>query len=141
MSHTPKNAPRATSGEPSRTAQGSRQLSYIAASSRNTNTIARMNVGPGGGATFSWYDRLEYAKPISLGIVAAKTSSSAARAWPDEKPRPGTPLISTDRNRLKRVVISVLATDVIVTSVDSGIMLPPVRLRTYTSPMSEGFRR
>src|SRR5262245_31828638 len=120
MSHTPKNAPRATSGEPSRTAHGSRQLSYIAASRRKTNTMARMKVGAAGGATFSWYERLEYAKPISFGIVAAKTSSSAARACPDAYPRPGTPLISTDRKRLKRVVISVFGTDVIVIRVESG---------------------
>ena len=41
-------------GEPSSTAHGSRQLSYIAASRRNTKTMASANVGPAGGATFSW---------------------------------------------------------------------------------------
>ena len=54
MSQTPKKAPRATSGEPRSTAHGSRQLSYIAASRRNTNTMARISVGSAGGAVFSW---------------------------------------------------------------------------------------
>ena len=52
--HTPKKAPNATSGVSRSTAHGSFQLSYCAASSRNTNTIARTNVGPAGGACFSW---------------------------------------------------------------------------------------
>src|SRR5258705_7065222 len=130
MSQTPKKAPRATSGEPSSTAHGSRQLSYIAASSRNTNTMARTSVGIGDGAVFSWYDSAEYAKPISFGIDSANTDSSAASACPDVKPRPGAPLISTERNRLKRVVISVLGTELIVASVESGIIAPSRWLRT-----------
>ncbi len=51
-------------------------------------------------------------------------------ACPDVKPAAGAPLISTERNRLKRVVISVLGTDVMVRSVESGTMVLVVLLRT-----------
>src|SRR4029450_11564019 len=130
MSQTPKKGQSATSGERSSTAHGRRQLSYIAASSRNTNTMARMSVGIGDGAVFSWYDSAEDGKPISLGIDSANTAASAASACPDVKPRPGAPLISTERNRLKRVVISGLGVEVIVTGVESGIIALSRWLRT-----------
>jgi len=63
-------------------------------------------------------------------MVCLKTSSSAASACPELTPRAGAPLISTERRRLKRVVISVPGTEPMVTSVDSGIIVPVVLLRT-----------
>src|SRR5437773_10345416 len=103
--------------------------------------MARMKVGPAGGATFSWYDSEEYAYPISLGNVCRKTSSRAASACPELKPRAGVPWISTERSRLNRVVISVPGTDVMVTGVESGIIVVVVWLRTETWLMSAGLRR
>jgi len=89
-----------------------------------------MKVGAGGGATFSWYDKEEYAKPNSFGMVSLNTSSSAASACPELNPRAGVPWISTERSRLNRVVISVPGTDVMLTSVERGTMVSVVWLRT-----------
>ena len=58
-SQMPKKAPKATSGVPSRTAKGSVQLSYIAASRRKTKSTAIRKVGADGGAVFSWYESPE----------------------------------------------------------------------------------
>jgi hypothetical protein len=63
-------------------------------------------------------------------MVCLKTSSSAASACPELTPRAGAPLISTDRCRLKRVVISVPVAELMVTSVESGIIVLVVLLRT-----------
>ncbi len=71
-------------------------------------------------------------------MVPAKTSCRAASACPEAKPRPGTPLNSTERCRLKRVVISVPWVGVMVTRVESGIISPVDSLRTQISPMSSG---
>src|SRR5947208_16843162 len=98
--------------------------------------MARMKVGPAGGATFSWYDSEEYAYPISLGIVLRKTSSRAASACPELKPRAGVPWISTERSRLNRVVISVPGLHVIETRVQTRLVQLVVLLLTYLSPSS-----
>ena len=63
-------------------------------------------------------------------MLVRNTSSSAASAWPEVKPGAGAPETSTERNRLKRVVISVPAVDVMVSSVERGIIVPVLLLRT-----------
>src|SRR5258705_4331038 len=83
----------------------------------------------------------EYAKPISDGSTLWATDSSAAIACLELYPGAGTPLISTDRNKLKRVVISVPDEGVTRSIVESGTMVDVVLLRTYSCPMFSGFTR
>src|ERR1043166_4630502 len=80
----------------------------------------------------------EYAKPISDGNTACATDSRACMACCELKPGAGTPVSSTERNRLKRVVISVPDDGVTRSIVDSGAMSFVVLLRTYSCPMFSG---
>ena len=105
-SHSPRYAPKAANGVPSRTLNGIPQLSYCAASTRKTRKTASANTTATPGARRSWYDMSAQSKLMSGGSTSFAVASSASSACADEKPAAGTPVSSAERNRLKRLVNS-----------------------------------
>ena len=89
---------------------------------------------------FSWYDWPDHASVYPSGSTSAATSSIAASASPELKPRAGSPDSRADGNKLKRSMKSGPVTWLTVASAVSGIIAPSAE-RTETSRRSSGCAR
>src|ERR1019366_6055060 len=138
----PSSAPSTPNGTPSSTANGTDQLSYCAARTRNTINSPSVNTSAASPLeTRSWYDCPEYDTPTPDDANCDCTSESTSlSSSPELRPGFGAPVNCADVKPLKRCsTVGALRYDCVV-SAESGIMAPPFP-RTYSRPMSSGFCR
>src|SRR5487761_2509511 len=100
----PRMAPSTPKGMPSSTANGTDQLSYWAASTRNTITSPMANTRAASPVdACSWYDCPEYATPTPCDANWPATSVSISSSnSPELNPALGVPVKSADSNPLNR---------------------------------------
>src|SRR6185437_1246337 len=134
----PRYAPNTPNGTPNNTANGMDQLSYCAASTRNTMMMPNASTSPPPVDVLSWYDSPLSAAPTpSAAYLLCTNWSIAASISPELLPGPGDAVIKADVNPLNRVTTFGPLRNFTVVSDDTGINCDPVP-RTYRPPMSWG---
>src|SRR5215831_19329573 len=116
----PRSAPSTPKGTPNRTANGTDQLSYCAASTRNTNTSAASPL-----EARSWNDWPEYEtpSPADPNWVAIRSSTWCSSS-PVLCPGFGVPVNCADVNPLKRgTTVGALRKLIVVTAETGTIVL------------------
>src|SRR6185437_67783 len=123
----PRYAPRTPNGTPNRTADGIDQLSYCAASTRNTMMMPNTSTRPPPVDVLSWYDSPLRAAPTPIAAYLLCTSwSIAASISPELLPGPGEAVTSADVNPSNRVTMFGPLRNRTVVRDDTGISCDPL---------------
>src|SRR6185437_16342026 len=137
----PRYAPNTPNGTPNSTANGIDQLSYCAASTRNTMMMPNARTRPPPVDVLSWYDSPLSAAPTpSAAYLFCTSGSTAASISPELLPFPGDAVTNAEVNPLNRVTMFGPLRNRTVVSDDTGINCGPFP-RTNRPPMSCGSSR
>src|SRR5947208_6887380 len=120
----PSSAPSTPKGTPSNTANGTVQLSYCAASTRNTSTSpSAKTIAAAPLEARSWYDCPEYETPNPDDANCVWMSwSTWSRSSPELCPGFGEPVNCADVNPLNRAITVGALQKLVVVSADTGII-------------------